>query len=114
MSVEISAVFETPDMADFALMRLRNNQIPLDSFSIQPLKWRMKRASSQPLYSMTNSTWFANVLQPHVNVNPVNDRDAVMLEREVILTAAVAPQDVSRAIHILTNAHGQGVRKSER
>ncbi len=124
MAIEISAIFESPDMADFALRHLRDNQVNLQSYTIQPLRYHpLKRVESEPpiLYpaGMFNGLGIGGgggigmtsyTAGPVVHI-PHGTHDAEIASKEVVLDAFVSESDVTKARSILISAHGRKVRQ---
>ncbi len=122
MSTEIKAIFETPDNADFALMRLRDAGIQPETLNIQPL--RQSKGDDIPGYTLGTHTWFANMLTPiswsayggrgDENITGERGRDVKDsgVKQDVVLNMMVPPQNVSDTMHILVNAGGRSIHTS--
>ncbi len=124
MAVEISAVFDTPDSAELALGRLRDNKIILQSYSIEPLRYYSARASQTQTFvypmGMFNGIgtgmgggsgigMAAYTSGPSTGI-PKALGDSEIASREVILSAFVPERDSTRARSVLISAHGHRVK----
>ena len=97
MPVEITAEFETPDMADFALAALRLNNVELHSYTVRAA--RPSNQKQKPFAAEATGLWpFGETAVPYEEPS------------EVILTAIVPEDKAGYARELWCGAHGLRIR----
>jgi hypothetical protein len=130
MAVEITALFDTADSADFALRQLRNRQIVCQTFNIRPV---VRTGAAAPdgrppavfpmgafnsvgeWESSANSGAFAaqgygTLLTDSWRREDQRDDGSDNRSRAVILSVLVAEKDAAQARGVLISEHGRQVR----
>ncbi len=115
MSVEVRALFETPDMADFALGYLHDRSIQIESYTIKPT--REAGGGEVPISATAVAVAPADSMSMigheqfyygAVNVGWQNNRAGHT--GEVELRAMVSERDAALTRAILLSAHGLRVQ----
>lgn len=127
METKLSALFENPDMADFALRRLRESNIQVRSFHIRPAGYSPEGEKEEgrfdafpapaPVNSAAMGMGYMGI--PGMVVGPVftgenrwlANRPADTNGGEVILLAVVPNEEIARARGVLVNARGRQIRQ---
>lgn len=124
MTIKLRAVFDSPDMADIAVARLRTNKIPFNSIELHHIRPHEPQASTA-----LNEV---NILYPYPADHPpgesysLNGQNTTLGLRahlsagwglrpyrrdgEALLTVTLDRAFSARAREILVNAHGHSIR----
>jgi len=118
MKKTITAIFDTVDSADLALMRLRQNRIEFDEVRVRPLGFvDAPMQERDPVLLAFPGLSFQAPYGPPVmrgyNAGVETDgediRDAI--NEEAMLDVKINEPDVKRAVEIIISSHGRRIRQ---
>ena len=113
MATVVTAIFDSPDMAELALHQLRSRNIQIFSFHIQPREDTAQRdippapVIFAPAFQNTVGAFTAPAVMPAPLTAPMFQDTAT---REVIFTATIPEEEADRVRGMLISAHGRKVR----
>ncbi len=111
MSVILSAIFESVDVADFALADLRRGGINIEAFKIRPIHAPLVSSDHHDSLGFANNlgAFAAPTLVFNSTFMPVKDRHELRNE-EVVMKVTVSDRDAANTQAQLVSANGRRVK----